>query len=484
MATTSLWPVHNKKNRGVQAVVKTLVDYAENENKTVQSGGGQTMQNVLGYVSQDYKVERKEGAPTMSAVMDYVSDKNQGMRYVTGINCTPERAVEEMMLTKRRWPDRGNRLLFHGYQAFAPGETTPDQAHRLGVQLARELWGDRYEVVVATHLDRAHLHNHFVINTVSFLDGKKFIWDREYPRMQAKSDELCASENLSVVEQDGSFEMHLHKGARYAEDAGRMTVQSIVKEDVDCCIQTASTLEEWIQLMKAKGYRVDTTGKYLRVFPYGHSRCIRLDRRFGEEYSLDGIAAKIESQGMKIETREKTEEEKIKEIFRDFTRSRRRYVKSPKGIQRRYLLFIHRMGYRKTPKQIARTHYIFREELTKLDQYIEESKFLIYEGITTKEELEERRKNDQLEMNQLQKEKRMLQSEMIQATSEDREHLGGEITKVESKIKRKQYCLRNSKRILRRMDAMDTKDAKAVQAEEGNLQWRARYGRNKGMERS
>ena len=81
------------------------------------------------------------------------------------------------MITKRRWPDRGNRVLYHGYQSFLPGEVTPEQAHRIGVRLARELWGDRFEIVVATHLDRAHLHNHLVVNAMSFVDGTKFIWD-------------------------------------------------------------------------------------------------------------------------------------------------------------------------------------------------------------------------------------------------------------------------------------------------------------------
>ena len=204
MATTSLWPIHTAASRNSRAVVKQLVDYAENEEKTAKpgtTGGGQNtnaLQSVLGYVSQEGKVGDPASAgsspkepvqdPYMSdvignaasdnealnKVMNHLSDQDQGVRYVTGINCFPKTAVEEMMITKNRWPERGNRLLFHGYQSFSPGEVTPDQAHRISVQLAKDLWKDRFEIVVATHLDRDHIHSHFVINSVSFLDGRKF----------------------------------------------------------------------------------------------------------------------------------------------------------------------------------------------------------------------------------------------------------------------------------------------------------------------
>ena len=65
-------------------------------------------------------------------------------------------------------------LAFHGYQAFKPDEVTPEVAHEIGIKLAEKLWGDRFEIVVTTHLDKKHIHNHFVLNSVSFVDGKKF----------------------------------------------------------------------------------------------------------------------------------------------------------------------------------------------------------------------------------------------------------------------------------------------------------------------
>ncbi len=496
MATTSLWPIHNTGGQGVKHVVKKLVEYAENDEKTREGKGASGMSNaeamksVMGYVSRVEKVKFKDGGMTgtsdiaglsgatgngstetevsaqdeneaMKQMMDMLSDKGEGMRFVTGINCSPERAVDEMMITKNRWPDHGNRLLYHGYQSFSPGEVTPEQAHRIGVTLARELWGDRFEVVVATHLDREHLHNHFVCNAISFLDGRKFIWDKEYPRMRKLSDDLCRKERLSVVEGQEGATMGLHVGTVWAETQGKPTVQSIVKEDVDCCIQAADTLEEWISLMRGKGYQIDDSGKYLRIFPYGHSKCIRLDRRFGEEYSLDGIARQIAKHGPSMERREKTEEESIREIYRDLSkRGKRKYVRAgkPKGVQYRYIGFLFRIGYHKSPAQIARTHYLLREELTKLDRYIEESKFLIYEDITTIEQLKERREQDQKEVNILYRSKINLQRMLPNSSMKEKEIAMGQISRIEASIKKLRRNLKNEKAILNRMGEMERKE--------------------------
>ena len=502
MATTSLWPIHNTGGRGVRSVVKKLVEYAENDEKTsdpkAESGkrtNSDTVRSVLGYVSKDQKVESKDnlaephgkeesdamkpgksGTPNdflgplddaaddneaLQMIMGHMSDWRSGMRYVTGINCSPERAVDEMMITKNRWPERGNRLLYHGYQSFSPGEVTPDQAHKIGVQMARELWGDRFEIVVATHLDREHIHSHFVINTVSFLDGRKFIWDDEYPRMKKRSDELCRAAKLSVVEHAENSEIRFHKGSGRAEERGVQTVQSIVKSDIDNCIKASSTLEEWLSLMRGKGYQIDDSHKYLRIFPYGHSKCIRIDRRYGEEYTLDGIAAQIAQQKMGVERKEKTEEEAIQDIYRELSRSAKRRhmpLKRPRGMQVYYMRFLFRIGYHKSPAQIARTHYLLREELTKLDRYIEESKFLIYEDITTMEQLKDRRDQDQKEVNTLYRSKINLQRMLPHSSITEKENAMGQISKIEASIKKLRKNLKNEKAIMKRMGEMEQKE--------------------------
>ena len=493
MATTSLWPIHTAASRNSRAVVKQLVDYAENEEKTAKQGpvenGRNTnaLQSVLGYISQEEKVgdpasvgsSRKEAVqdPYMSEVignaandnealhkvMNHLSDQDQGVRYVTGINCFPKTAVEEMMITKNRWPERGNRLLFHGYQSFSPGEVTPDQAHRISVQLAKDLWKDRYEIVVATHLDRDHIHSHFVINSVSFLDGRKFDWDKEYPRMRQRSDELCRAEGLSVVQTDKYLERKLHRGEIRAQEEGRPSIESIVKEDIDCCVKVSDTLEEWLYLMRNKGYRIDDSGKYLRIFPYGHSRCIRVDRRFGEEYTIDGIACRIAKNGFGIEQKQKTEEDAIREIYLELSSSRKSRplpTGRARGIQRTYVRFLFMIGYRKSPAQIARTHYLLREELTKLDRYIEESKFLIYEDIDTLEQLRERQVEDQREVNRLYRSKNKLEKTLPFSDEREKASARDQIGKIEEQIRKVRKNLRSEKGILKRVEEMERKEQK------------------------
>ena len=174
MATTAIWKV--KGNLG------QVVNYAANPDKTVFSPAElQGLRDVMNYTTQDYKTEEQ--------------------RYVSGVNCIPEIARDEMMMVKRQFGKEGGIIAFHGYQSFAPGEVTPEQAHKIGVELARKLWGGRFQVIIATHLDKKHIHNHFVLNSVSFVDGKKYNdCKATYALMRQTSDELCREHGLSVIE--------------------------------------------------------------------------------------------------------------------------------------------------------------------------------------------------------------------------------------------------------------------------------------------
>ena len=164
MATTKIWPVKDS--------LKRLVDYASNPDKTTDDD--------------------------LAAVIKYAmnGDKTAGVNekacYVTGVNCIAETALEEMLSVQNHFGKTGGNVAYHCYQSFKPGEVTPEQCHRLGVELARRMWGDKYQVLVATHLDRDHLHNHLVCCSVSFIDGKKFNDNKgAYARFRRLSDEIC-----------------------------------------------------------------------------------------------------------------------------------------------------------------------------------------------------------------------------------------------------------------------------------------------------
>ena len=154
MATTSIWRVKGWLGK--------VVVYVENPDKTTNpkfftdkdmaEQDGQELSDVIRYAVNSRKTQKADNEDC--AVVH---------RFVSGINCSPSTARDEMLAVKKRFGKEDGTVAYHGYQSFAPGEATPELAHEIGVKLATRLWGDRYQVIVATHLDKEnHLHNHFV----------------------------------------------------------------------------------------------------------------------------------------------------------------------------------------------------------------------------------------------------------------------------------------------------------------------------------
>lgn len=118
-------------------------------------------------------------------------EKTEEKLYVSGVNCMPDTAYVEMTNVKKQFFKTDGIQCFHGYQSFAEGEVTPAQAHEISVKLAEELWGNRFQVVVSTHLNTDNIHSHFVVNSVSFVDGKRFNnTKKDYAMMRKISDRL------------------------------------------------------------------------------------------------------------------------------------------------------------------------------------------------------------------------------------------------------------------------------------------------------
>ena len=145
MAVTAIWPIKGR--------IDGVINYARNPEKTTEKAMAEVMamhalKNVMEYTANDIKTEQR--------------------KYVTGINCSEETAVSEFMNTKILWNKTGGRQCYHGYQSFVAGEVTPKEAHEIGVETARRMWGKRFQVIVTTHLNTENIHNHFVVNSVSF----------------------------------------------------------------------------------------------------------------------------------------------------------------------------------------------------------------------------------------------------------------------------------------------------------------------------
>lgn len=201
-----------------------------------------------------------------------------------------------MLAVKKRFGKENGTVAYHGYQSFAPGKATPEMAHEIGMKLAARLWGERYQVIGATHLDKEnHLHNHFVLNTVSFVDGIKYHrTKKDYHDMQTVSDELYREYGLSVIENP-----QYGKGKQYGEwrteQEQRPTWRGLIRADIDEAIRQSMTERQFFDNLRKKGYEIKI-GKDISVRPPGKERFVRLIRNFGEDYSIEQIRRRILSQ--------------------------------------------------------------------------------------------------------------------------------------------------------------------------------------------
>ena len=275
MAVTKLWSRRADSSHSSGSIVSDTIDYACNPDKT------KNISYTL--IDSDFI----EDADAVSSVLRYaVNEKKTTLKkdefnqieevLVSGLNCRVETADEEFMRIKEYWNKTDKNLLWHGTQSFKPGEVDPRTAHEIGMKLAQKMWGDKFQVVVTTHCDREHIHNHFVVNSVSYTDGKKYHYSNsEIYRLRNESDKLCAEYGLSVIDKPKD------RGASYYEwlnGDNKKTVRTLIKEDLDLAIENSSTLRGvFLFLEKNLGYEINMRGKYITLKPPGKEKSFRLN---------------------------------------------------------------------------------------------------------------------------------------------------------------------------------------------------------------
>lgn len=377
MATTSIW--------SVKGWLGKLVIYVENPNKTTNpqyyekaeltEKQAQTLLDVIDYAADPSKTD--------SAIHDENIETHQ--QFVTGINCLPATARDEMQAVKRRFGKEDGVIAYHGYQSFAPGEADPKTAHEIGIRLAKELWGEKYQVVVATHLDKEnHLHNHFVVNTVSFVDGIRYHrTGKDYHDMQVASDNLCREYGLSVIEniQYGKSKQY---GEWRAEQEQRPTWRGFIKADIDEAIRMSLTEKQFFRHLEEKGYEIKI-GKDISVRPQGKERFVRLMRNFGEEYSIENIRRRILSQY--IPEKPLAEPERKTRHYR--MQGSMKTVRKITGFRALYFHYCYKLGIfpKDRPQNRKRLHFLLREDLLKLNNISQEVRLLVRHKIDTAEQL-------------------------------------------------------------------------------------------------
>ena len=359
MAVTNLWAVKGN----LSAVVK----YIENPEKTT--------------------------ARDMEQVMTYISDANktEQMMYVTGINCEPEIAAKQFLQTKQLWNKEGGRLAYHGYQSFRAGEVDAETAHKIGVKLAERLWGDRFEVVVATHLNTGHYHNHFCLNSVSFADGYKYHDTKEdIRRMRDTSDDICRRYGLSI-ENKPKIAQNKRRNYREWKDQqdGKPSLRGTVKAAIDAAIKCSYSLDRFADVMRDMGYEfiVKTeTGKWLeypKVRLPGSDRCVRLDS-LGPGYEYNDIRRRIIMNTVKDtdpfgDLEKMPTEEKIRHYTDRLERAGFRVVITYHGMQLRACTG--RRKYREYSPELI-------EDIRKLDKHIKMQDFCRKYRLDTPEQVE------------------------------------------------------------------------------------------------
>ncbi len=269
MATTKIWPIKTGR-------LSSVIGYIANLEKTDES-----------------RLNPEERA-SLYAVANYVTDelKTEEKKFVTCVNLTEGRELEQMTMTKKRFNKTGGILAHHAYQSFKPGEVTPDVAHEISVKLAKEMWGGDFEIIVATHINSDCIHSHILINSVAFTDGHKYNGCREnYERFKKISDRLCREYGFSVIENP---QYGRTKNYKYYNDEklGKMTKDQFIKRDIDECIAVSLNGKQFEYLMRQRGYTFNAWCKYPTISHPAFQRPRRLNT-LGDRYTLQGIQNRL-----------------------------------------------------------------------------------------------------------------------------------------------------------------------------------------------
>ena len=431
MAVTSIWYVNSR--------VEKALAYIMNPDKTTEK--------------PEHTPDAIAARKAVGDVINYASnaDKTEQMVYVTGINCSPDNALDEFMNTKRYWNKTGGRLAYHGYQSFLEGEgsITAEKAHELGVKLAKELWGDRFEVVVATHLNTGHYHNHLIVNSVSFMDGLKYRRTKaDYRQMQRVNDRLCKEAGLHTVE-DPSYK----KGKSYdewrAEREGKLTVRGSIRQDIDYAIRISQREKEFWNVLREIGYEFKffrKDGSMLEhpgIKPPGVANFFRLDG-LGPDYDYDSLRRRI------------VENTLVPGTPLLFENNPRSYNEPQHGSGLPYTFHRYCIRLYSFICKPANSHrdYIpmaLREDIEKLDRYIEQLDFLYQQQIEDKHSLQSKRNQLVSELKQQIVERRKLNTEKEKAA---RHHNGPKIEETKAEISVVSRKIRELRKQIKLCDAI------------------------------
>ena len=348
MAVTKIWPVTHS--------LKKVIDYAENPEKT--SREYQSLQDVLQYAKNEEKTEREY--------------------FCSGINCNPSTARDQFITVKEQYGKTDGIQAYHGYLSFKEENITPELAQKIGEEFVTKVWGDRFQAVVTTHLNTHHLHCHFVVNSVSFRDGKRLHDEKGWVVFRHVVDELCKKYGLEYKENPNRSKRSSYYYRQ--ELAGIPTRYSVVRDAIDEALSISTSLQEFDYNLSRMGYThcLSESRKYWTIVPKNWKKPIRM-LNLGEDYTNTRIL-------------ERLDENRGKVIFKPFQPAKGNQYKLPtrydklcklSGLRKTYFIFMYKIGvFPQYRIRNTRVNFIYREEWNQLDELSKEVRLISREKIS------------------------------------------------------------------------------------------------------
>lgn len=403
MAVTKLWKVSDRLDK--------VIDYAEDETKTKKPKYSykewQALKDVLEYAKDEEKTEQQF--------------------YVSGINCNPNNARDQFVAVKEQYNKTGGIQAYHGYISFKDTDNlSPDLAHQIGIEFANRVWGERFQIVVTTHLNTKCLHCHYVINSVSLVDGKMLAnKEKAWFYFRHIADEICREHGLSVVEKpdrnkEPDYVTLQDKGQTMKEQAGIPTRRNLVRAAVDEAVENSRTMSEFKRYLSKMGYkyRISENLKYWSVTADGWKQPVRL-YTLGENYTNVRIQERIAENDLYMSINAKPFQSAfyVPKEYSD--------IRKVKGsLYNLYLYYCYRLGYFNKPNEqqslrdYNRLHHLLRDDLMKVDKYSQEAELLGKNRIETSEQLFSYKESLQKELETLTDDRKHLRNKLRRNISE------------------------------------------------------------------
>lgn len=393
----------------------TSIKYIENPEKTKYSLDLTAVENVEKYIEN--------------------GDKTEKGVYVTAFNCSKDKAYEQMIKTQKKYGKhirKNGVLAYHIVQSFKDFETTPEIAHQCGVELVKRLFADNYEAVLATHIDKSHLHNHILINAVSFKSGKKYRNSLKdyFHDIRGISDAICKENCLSVIGKPQTRGMHYAEWK--AANEGRPTIRGQVREEIDQIILSSYTMKEFWRIFEERGNRIHRRGdniKYASFIPACGKKPIRFTN-LGKGYTLEDIQERITAQrnGIRTAAPSQIPKRKTYKYRGSFSDMKKKKLKGFIALYFHYLYFFKIIRRKQTPQRVS---FFMRDELIKLQRYQRQFKFLYNNNIETGTDLKDFQKSKEDKINELVEGRKRLYSSK---TDENETEIKEEASKINNEL--------------------------------------------------